>query len=712
MYEGLRKNESAIKEINPFKFICNYNEGAYLEIKSSVEKKFKVEFANSQGHIEYSTEIGSNMWCKTNKKYVEEYTCTVKEADTDKIVFFEKYNPTGKRVYIALESRSLGDTMAWFPYIDEFRKKWNCIISCSTFHNNLFTGQYPELDFVSPGSIISNAYATYRIGLFFDQGKIDYSKHRKDPTKISLLEMATDILGLKYEEVRPRLRPSSVKKKKRVGIGMHSTAQTKYWNNTTGWQELTDFLISKGYEVVMLSKEEDGYMCNFYPRGVVKLPESSFDDLIDNLNSCEFFVGISSGLSWLAWAVNIPVVLISGFTGAYMEPTDNVVRIIEKSVCNDCWGRHKFDPGDWNWCPDHKGTPRQFECSKSITGKMVIDQIITSNLLREEDVSKNDEERILKFFEKKYDIEYLKEDILLKKKLKNKRSYVLYADEKYFGTVSKCAESIRAFSDLPIYVYMMNSDSKVAVEGTHTIKWNCEVDGDESQMYIEDGTNFYINRLNKRIYTMLIQRPLVAKHALENYSETISYVDCDSIATKNVDSIFEYYDELEDYPFFVEGIYDFFMMGSRGGVVDNNYSTSLEHPACELFGVDQSVRKRYRQTGYFVAGKKCIDFLEEWHSMCVHPSVVKENALYAPYNEETILNVLLWKKQKFEGLPYIYVNGGFSAIEEVYNIGFSGESNHIRDWVKIPATEEKLLFFHGEKNPENMSMMIESMKHK
>ena len=198
MYEGLKKNTNPIKEINPIKFICNYNDGAYLEVQSSLDAKFKVEFSNSLGQVEYSTELGSNMWCKTNKKYVEEYTCTVKD-ESGKIVFVEKYNPTGKRVFITLESKSLGDTMAWFPYIDEFRKKWKCTVICSTFHNNLFIEQYPDLEFVSTGATLDNIYATYRIGLFFVDGKIDYSKHKKNPTKISLLEMATDILGLEYE---------------------------------------------------------------------------------------------------------------------------------------------------------------------------------------------------------------------------------------------------------------------------------------------------------------------------------------------------------------------------------------------------------------------------------------------------------------------------------------------------------------------------------
>ena len=49
--------------------------------------------------------------------------------------------------------------------------------------------------------------------------------------------------------------------------------------------------------------------------------------------------------------------------------------IINKEVCNSCWSNYEFDPGDWNWCPVHKGTKRQFECSKTITGSDVIEKI-------------------------------------------------------------------------------------------------------------------------------------------------------------------------------------------------------------------------------------------------------------------------------------------------------------------------------------------------
>jgi autotransporter strand-loop-strand O-heptosyltransferase len=98
---------------------------------------------------------------------------------------------------------------------------------------------------------------------------------------------------------------------------------------------------------------------------------------ISVINHSEFFIGLSSGLSWLAWGLGKEVVMISNFTQPDHEFTINCTRITNKKVCNGCWNNPEFtfDKGDWNWCPVHKGTERQFECHTSITPKMVIDQI-------------------------------------------------------------------------------------------------------------------------------------------------------------------------------------------------------------------------------------------------------------------------------------------------------------------------------------------------
>ena len=43
--------------------------------------------------------------------------------------------------------------------------------------------------------------------------------------------------------------------------------------------------------------------------------------------------------------------------------------MINYHACNSCWNdpRHRFDHKDFLWCPRHKDTPRQFECTRLIT---------------------------------------------------------------------------------------------------------------------------------------------------------------------------------------------------------------------------------------------------------------------------------------------------------------------------------------------------------
>ena len=102
------------------------------------------------------------------------------------------------------------------------------------------------------------------------------------------------------------------------------------------------------------------------------------DRMID-IKNAEMFIGMGSGLSWISWAIGTPTVLISGFSYPISEFED-CVRIFTpepEKTCNGCFNRHWLNPGDWEWCPEHKDTPRHFECTKTITTEMVINGIET-----------------------------------------------------------------------------------------------------------------------------------------------------------------------------------------------------------------------------------------------------------------------------------------------------------------------------------------------
>ena len=284
----------------------------------------------------------------------------------------------------------------------------------------------------------------------------------------------------------------------------------------------------------------------------------------------------------------------------------------------------------------------------------------------------------------------------INKKPKYEKAFILYADDSYFDLVDACCRSIRNSNDIPILVYMLNSDKKVSVMNTITIRWDCDV------FHLKKRKDF-IDREDKQIYKLLIERPKIVQHALGKYAELVAYIDTDSVATKNVDSIFDYFDVDSAYPYFTEGIYEYLLVNGRGGADSrDDLSGTLEAPACELFGSNQMERHNtgYRQTGYFVAGQNCIDFLELWYYRCNHPAILKNNAKYASFNEETILQTLLYDYNAYKGLPLIYVNGLRKELD------FKGYSYMVSDWFKIPANEKQLLFYHGEKNIEKINEFI------
>lgn len=331
-----------------------------------LDKRFQVKYYDNNDNCVYDNYIDINNWVKLNKRWFTNWK--VKIWDEGKLFYENTLNYEGKRVVISIESSSLGDTLAWAPYALEFQNKHKCKVLLSTFWNAIL--DYPELELIEPGTSSDNIYGLYRIGWFYNDNKEPLIPH-----EITMQKAATNILGLDYKEIKPKLKIPNVEKIKQITIGFHSTAQTKYWNNPTGWQEVVDYFISKGYIVKLLSKEGIDYMGNIAPKGAIIHPNGTIESVMEEMLKSELFIGIGSGLTWLSWSLDVPTVLISGFSEPYAE-MEGCIRISAPlDKCGGCFNRYRLDAGDWNWCPDHKGTDRQFECTKSITGQMVIDKI-------------------------------------------------------------------------------------------------------------------------------------------------------------------------------------------------------------------------------------------------------------------------------------------------------------------------------------------------
>jgi len=377
IYDNLKKNKNNIVEVKN-KVIIHFVKGPYVEIKGNIDSEYTVKFIdNKTGKVHYSTNIKNNCWCKCSIEYFVEWKIVIYQ--NDKIWYEYIYNAKGKRVYIAMDSKALGDSLAWVSYVEEFRKQHECEVITSTFMNHMFEERYPNVKFVEPGKAVENLYAMYCVGLFYnDDSSINFFKNPIDPKTQTMQKMCSDILGLDFKEVKTLIKKRNVKidpNLKQVCIGVFGTAQSKFWNNPTGWQDVVDWLKEKGYTVKLVSKEGDDYMGNKLPKGIIKHPNGPLELVMDEMLKSKAFIGIGSGLSWLSWSLNVPTVLISGFSYDWAEMQDCYRVAAPKGKCEGCFNRIRLDAGDWNWCPDHKGTERQFECTKSITSEMVINEL-------------------------------------------------------------------------------------------------------------------------------------------------------------------------------------------------------------------------------------------------------------------------------------------------------------------------------------------------
>jgi autotransporter strand-loop-strand O-heptosyltransferase len=352
------------------KIIVSYLDGPKVEIIGNNKKDYFVEFIDDKNQqVIYSNWIKNGMWTSCSKKYYVKWKIKINGE------IYNEFNLKGKVVLISFESKSIGDTIAWAPYVVDFQKKHDCIVVLSTFHNSWFKDYepYKNILFIEPGTTI-NCDVVYKIG-YFKSVENKWNAFDFYPNQINLIPLqqtATDILGLEYEEknygvsFKPEDRPIN---EKYIVFAPQSTAGCKEWVYDN-WVELSKILKSKKYKVITLTSKP------YFIDGVKNINNAKWNKVFNYLYHAEFMVGLSSGLSWINWALGKKTVMISGFSEEFNEFKNNNIRI-SNNLCIKCWNDSEmvFDAGDWDWCPVYKGTKKQHICQKSITVGQVFKKI-------------------------------------------------------------------------------------------------------------------------------------------------------------------------------------------------------------------------------------------------------------------------------------------------------------------------------------------------
>lgn len=365
----------------------DFNYGARVKVPAG---NWRVKIIDKDACLTLYDAQASGALISSTKKYYINFRLEI--YLDNKLIFSHDYDASRKKILIKFPVGTLGDIIAWFPYAQEFKYKHDCEVYCAMAPElaELFKSAYPELHFIGPEERPDEIYASYYMGIFFP---CDDRIHQPvDWRTVGLQQTIAYLLGLKPAEVRPQIIPQQtdrIIKEPYVCIAAQATTQAKYWNNPTGWLSTIKHLKEKGYRVLCIDKDichGSGSRWNTIPYGAEDftgpLPLTQRASL---LYHADFFVGLSSGLSWLSWGVGTPVVLISGFSLPNME-FYTPYRVINYHACNGCFSDSslEFVHHDFSWCPRHKNTDRQFECTRLITAgqvNAVIDRLMADHQL-------------------------------------------------------------------------------------------------------------------------------------------------------------------------------------------------------------------------------------------------------------------------------------------------------------------------------------------
>jgi autotransporter strand-loop-strand O-heptosyltransferase len=357
-------------------FQCHFVEGAFLNISGLSNREYDVTYATAGDGKVYEVKQKPGMWSRPSKKYYMDWTITARL--NGEVKFHHKMDLKDKRVLIQMGSKALGDTLAWIPYVDEFRKKHGCHVICSSWWKEIF--DYPEIEFVNPGTGVEDIYASYAVGCFDGQKELNPVDWRLT----TLQKVASDILGLEYEPIRCKLKGAG---KKSNGVAPYicfsefSTMQNKLWNRPGAWQKVINYLKSIGYNCVSVSTE------NTSLEGVIKHNGQPIEQTIEDIKGAQFYVGLNHGPAWAAYSLGIPCLMITGVSELWNDfPNPHRISI---DVCRPgCFN----DPSlpierGWDWCPRKK----DYACTRDITEELVIAEI---DRMRGEYASINKEEGV------------------------------------------------------------------------------------------------------------------------------------------------------------------------------------------------------------------------------------------------------------------------------------------------------------------------------
>ncbi len=349
----------------------DFNNGIRLQVPSGKWHVIIGDF--DTGLVFYDKDVSEAVIVSMEKYYIH---WQVEVFRNGQRVFGHIFDPEGQKLRLFFNSNAIGDTLALLPYVsvaqDWFRVA-EVYVTIGERMRDICGRLFPNVRLQEHAE--ENTYATY-----FFNASVDFSGGAPvDGRLLSLTHLGQVVLGMPVPAnrvvwvsgERTILEPY-------VCIGVQASSAGKGWLYPGGWDEVTEYLKSLGYRVLCIDRDKKLKESGF----TLEMPQEAEDftgdrpllERADMLHHAEFFVGLSSGLSWLAYTAGCPVVMIGGFT-MYWNEFPTPYRVYNRLVCNGCYNDPRVI---WknSGCPRSENRlEEEFLCSKKITPRMVIHAI-------------------------------------------------------------------------------------------------------------------------------------------------------------------------------------------------------------------------------------------------------------------------------------------------------------------------------------------------
>jgi hypothetical protein len=151
------------------------------------------------------------------------------------------------------------------------------------------------------------------------------------------------------------------------------------------------------------------------------------------------------------------------------------------------------------------------------------------------------------------------------------------------------------------------------------------------------------------------------------------------------------------------------MVNGRGNpFTENGFDETkiLEYPLMNSLNVTMNNRTHYSISPVLLYNENCLEFIEEYDKINDTSSNlnVEESKYFFPFVDETTINVLLWKYNYTDRLPFLQINiNNLNEVEEFFHSNYEKEKAY-SVFTRIPSKYDKpnKIFFHGIKNKTSL----------